>query len=354
MSLVNSFPGGNGGSEFDFENYQPTFTEVSTRANIASGEKNSVILGKLKKWYTDLKAVAFSGNASDLTPDSTHRFVTDTEKGTWNGKQNAITAGEYLAFDGNTLNAQLPVVANRFNKANIYSTTEKVVGCWIDGKPLYQKTIAGAFPSTINTAKEYSIGASVDICSGFEVFIVLNNEICIPLPNYTNDWSGIGKIQIRNNRFSSTGSKNAIVATTSASGWLGADFLCTVRYTKTTDAANSFKYADENDYSTTEHIVGSWIDGKPLYQKSFATGAITGGSDKTISTGITNGANARIVDGYIETGAGYDVPINIQQGTTTTNIFSRVHKSANSIIITSSISSTNGGYVTIQYTKTTD
>ena len=36
----------------------PTFTQASTRANISSGEKLSVLFGKLMKWFTDLKTVA--------------------------------------------------------------------------------------------------------------------------------------------------------------------------------------------------------------------------------------------------------------------------------------------------------
>lgn len=44
-----------------------TFSEASTRANIASGESFSTILGKIKKFFTDLKAVAFSGAAEDVT-----------------------------------------------------------------------------------------------------------------------------------------------------------------------------------------------------------------------------------------------------------------------------------------------
>ena len=45
----------------------PTFTEASTRNNIASGEKLSVILGKVQKFFNDLKTVAFSGSFSDLS-----------------------------------------------------------------------------------------------------------------------------------------------------------------------------------------------------------------------------------------------------------------------------------------------
>ena len=46
---------------------EPTFTEASTRNNIASGEKLSVILGKVQKFFNDLKTVAFSGSYTDLT-----------------------------------------------------------------------------------------------------------------------------------------------------------------------------------------------------------------------------------------------------------------------------------------------
>lgn len=44
-----------------------TFAEASTRANIASGDTLSTILGKIKKFFTDLKTVAFTGNYSDLS-----------------------------------------------------------------------------------------------------------------------------------------------------------------------------------------------------------------------------------------------------------------------------------------------
>lgn len=48
-----------------------TFTEASTRANLVSGETLSTLFGKLMKWYTDLKSVAFSGSYTDLTNQPT-------------------------------------------------------------------------------------------------------------------------------------------------------------------------------------------------------------------------------------------------------------------------------------------
>ena len=49
----------------------PTFLEESTRTNIASGDKLSLIFGKIKKFFSDLKTVAFTGSYADLsnTPD---------------------------------------------------------------------------------------------------------------------------------------------------------------------------------------------------------------------------------------------------------------------------------------------
>lgn len=45
----------------------PTFLEESTRTNIASGDKLSLIFGKIKKFFSDFKPVAFSGSYNDLS-----------------------------------------------------------------------------------------------------------------------------------------------------------------------------------------------------------------------------------------------------------------------------------------------
>lgn len=44
----------------------PTFSQAVARENIRSGEKLSLIFGKVMKWLADLKAVAFSGSYNDL------------------------------------------------------------------------------------------------------------------------------------------------------------------------------------------------------------------------------------------------------------------------------------------------
>ena len=48
-------------------NLTASFSTASYRANISTGEKLSVICGKIAKWFADLKTVAFSGSYSDLS-----------------------------------------------------------------------------------------------------------------------------------------------------------------------------------------------------------------------------------------------------------------------------------------------
>lgn len=55
----------------DVNDVAPTFLQAKTRENINSGEKLPVLFGKIKKWYTDLKAVAFSGSYNDLSDTPT-------------------------------------------------------------------------------------------------------------------------------------------------------------------------------------------------------------------------------------------------------------------------------------------
>jgi len=51
----------------DVGSSQITFAEASTRTNIASRETVSTLFGKIKKWFTDLKTVAFTGSYNDLS-----------------------------------------------------------------------------------------------------------------------------------------------------------------------------------------------------------------------------------------------------------------------------------------------
>ena len=73
-----------------------TFVQATNRANISSKEKLSVIMGKIAKFFADLKTVAFTGNYSDLS--GTPGVVSKTENGLC--PKNGGTTTKFLRDDG--------------------------------------------------------------------------------------------------------------------------------------------------------------------------------------------------------------------------------------------------------------
>ena len=150
-----------------------TFSDISgTAANVASGDTSATLWGKVKNWFSRLKALAFkdkisntdiadnaaiaqskinglesaldakandadlaaiakSGDLADATQDATHRVVTDTEKATWNAKQNAIT-GAASTIASQNLTASRVLVSNRQGKVAISAVTATELG-YLDG-----------------------------------------------------------------------------------------------------------------------------------------------------------------------------------------------------------------------------
>ena len=69
--------------------------------------------------YSALKyANKFPTKLSELTDDATHRFVTDTEKGTWNGKQDKLTFDDAPAASSNNPVKSSGIFAALGKKAN--------------------------------------------------------------------------------------------------------------------------------------------------------------------------------------------------------------------------------------------
>lgn len=252
-------------------------------------------------------------------------------------------------------------------RESIYSTSEKVVGCWTDGRPIYQKTITGTAPSTANTAKYYAIGATVStmvkatfmLYDGAGNYLQFEGVNLISSSFTSNTITGV-KSGITNN--SATSNKNSAFIVCNNSSWLDKNVYITVQYTKTTDSANSFNYGDPNDYSTTEKIVGSWIDGKPLYEKTISCGTLPNNDTKTIAHNVNNLKTIIKTEGFSVKTDGktiyfpYYTPssgnafVEVAASTSTTSIRINTYGWDSSMGVTNFTTT----YVTIQYTKTTD
>lgn len=349
------FEGGGSG----VSSYNDLTDKPSMNGNVLSGNKTNSQLG-------------IPTALSEMTDDATHRTVTDTQITAWNGKQDAITAGTNLAFDGNTLNASMPVLGT-INRSDIYDTTEKVVGKWTDGRPVYQKV----FSDTIPNATDSTLGAK-NIALNLSIKNVIKSE-CWVYDSTTGMYSKLNAINHTSDNYALrpiyytiynnvSSNPNRWKLTNYSTDYNGKDVYLILQYTKTTDAANSYNYADENDYSTTEHIVGKWIDGKPVYQKTIS-GTVTKSSDgNEVVTRINIGAsvaNVIKIDGFVKGGAAtYALNFakfknaNVTVLRTTAND-NTAGANPNVVTISENIFGTSDSitytaYVTLQYTKTTD
>lgn len=84
----------------DASNTTNTFSVATTRANLTTGEKLSTSLGKLAKWFSDLKTVAFTGSYNDLSNKPT---IPSVGNGTITITQNGTTKGTFTTNQsGNT------------------------------------------------------------------------------------------------------------------------------------------------------------------------------------------------------------------------------------------------------------
>lgn len=139
------------------------------------------------------------------------------------------------------------ILANKFSRADLYSTDEKMIGKWIDGKPIYQKTY-----DNLSIAVTKGTWTTIATLSNVENFIG-----CVCYFGAVGDRSvlGLSGAQIIDGtsfRIDPTDNRTVTVAT--------------IQYTKTTDSA--VEIGVDTDYSTEEKIIGTWIDGKPIYQKT--------------------------------------------------------------------------------------
>ena len=70
----------------DGKDVSVTFSEAGSRANISSTESLATLFGKIKKWFTDLGAMAFKANVSDSDINGTISDSHIASASTWNGK----------------------------------------------------------------------------------------------------------------------------------------------------------------------------------------------------------------------------------------------------------------------------
>lgn len=110
---------------------------------------------------------------------------------------------------------------------------------------------------------------------------------------------------------------------------------------------------DRDNYSTTEQIVGTWIDGKPIYRKVIQCGALPNSANKDVAHNIQSiGTTIKCNGMAVRTSDKRALPIpdstpsaEIVCGATNTNVY---------ITTQNDRSSFDYSFLILEYTKTTD
>lgn len=167
----------------------------------------------------------------------------------------------------------------------IYSLEEREIGVWTDGKPLYQKTIKVTSPSSSSSFQNMDLSSlNIDTCvsidgyavrnsSGTKLVYFLSSQEDANYYCFARYKKSDGNLNYKTNFSSSTVD----------------EVVFNIQYTKSTDTAGSGTWTPQGvpavHYSTTEHVVGTWIDGKTLYEK---TVSFTLGTANTYNSYVTD------------------------------------------------------------------
>ena len=190
-----------------------------------------------------------------------------------------------------------PTPGNLIYLPALYSEEEREVGIWTDGKPLYQKTIdCGALPN--KTSKEISSGlTNENVVNWFGYSLRPSDGIMLHLPYCVSQIPSSNTGQVAVN-YSNDAHKIFIYTSIDRSAFT--ETKITLQYTKTTDQPGSGKYLPDGQYahhySTSEKIVGTWIDGSTIYERTWDFGSTIAISRNGTDTPINDSSISKIID----------------------------------------------------------
>lgn len=228
-----------------------------------------------------------------------------------------------------------------------YSTSERMVGCWIDGKPLYQKTIEYSGTLAENTWIAFgTIGSNENIVGMKGILTATSDNV-----SYI-----IGGFRMSEVACTLCSTSDHFELWYRRAGYGCDKITLTYQYTKTTDIAGSGTWTPSGvnavHYDDTEKVIGTWF-GETLYEKTIHIVEQSEQTNKNYTAEITslNASHIKLKNAEVKLGADggnawytapfwYDGSYNmcVAVSPNDMNIFSRGWKYTEA-------------YVTLQYTK---
>lgn len=210
------------------ENYKTIRIEFTSYMGVGTKEEGIVAtsttysVNYIKQYYTHSVLECSTGFGN--TYYSRQAF------GFYDSKHLALTWESYSGWTHNVSHITVTGIRDRVSDAeknfNKYSTTEEVVGTWIDGKPIYRKT----FNNISVTSSEYSVipiatGLTIDNLINMSGYLINNERWIIALNSVDIQYANMARVSYDKQ----TSSLELIVQ-----NWTGTATV-TIEYTKTTD-----------------------------------------------------------------------------------------------------------------------
>ena len=135
-------------------NQTPTFTKADSRDLPISGETLSTLFGKILKWFSDLKSVAFSGDYNDLTNQPTNA-TTNT-----NG---LMSKDDKTKLDGIDSGANKTTVDSELNSTSTNPVQNKIINDALNDKLSATGTAAKATADASGNTITTSYASTIEI-----------------------------------------------------------------------------------------------------------------------------------------------------------------------------------------------
>lgn len=257
--------------------------------------------------YINVDGEYVAGNFS-LNVNDRQTFQIPLKKGQTLTTTSGSTNNTYIVYG-----IQTGTTHSKFQPV-IITEDERKIGVYKDGKPLYQQTLVVANVGSIGTQIITPIQINdvpfdyIDVVDANIYDSNDNRRYNVPnLPKDTAD-------RIFMHPYLNKSSNPVVFYLSLYSGGTTysnmTDLNVTIQYTKSTDVAGSGSWTPQgvpaHHYSTDEHIVGTWIDGETLYERTFYMDDFTGVtlSGFNIASGLTGIDKAWITEGSIKNNDG--------------------------------------------------
>ena len=207
----------------------------------------------------------------------------------WSTRSNTTISVRYLTLQYTKTTDQPgtgPTPGNLIYLPALYSEEEREVGVWTDGRPLYQKTIDAG---SLSSGQDIQVNAPSNIDKMVGMFGNAHSS------NY-NQWVNINFPHQNITSYIVTAAY--LASTNKINIHTGTDFALdeiyiTIQYTKITDQPGSGTWTPEGQlahhYSTSEKVVGTWIDGSTVYERTwdFSANPVSINYNTWTNTGIS-------------------------------------------------------------------